>query len=348
MCSERSGSNLLRCIFDAHPDVYAPNTMALGHLCANYYGRLSGQGQSEWKQLVSEVARRVNDSTFYAGVSVSENELLNNIEINDVSGLYFYPYLKGMKLTNAKRVMIKEHQAWRIAPFFLKSFPGGKIIIQVRDPRDHAVSCKRLGKIYEAYHGSVLRAARMWKNDQTGASQIMETFGQELVRVHRYEDLVRQPQETLLRICEFVGLDWRAEMLEFYKAEELRKRSTDKYLHNMWANLDRPITGSRVGRWRESLGSCEQRLVEREAGELIQRFGYDSAIKNTNSRSSVFCRSYEFGSVVRYLAVTAGIWLAWIAATGDFSVPHNVVFGNAIRGHNPYERFRDRIGYRII
>lgn len=34
VCSERSGSNLIRLMLDAHPLAVAPNTMALGHVGA--------------------------------------------------------------------------------------------------------------------------------------------------------------------------------------------------------------------------------------------------------------------------------------------------------------------------
>lgn len=72
LCSERSGSNLLRCMLDAHPRVYAPNTMALGLLCAGYDGNTREHDPEGWSAILDEVCRRVNASTFYTGVRVEK------------------------------------------------------------------------------------------------------------------------------------------------------------------------------------------------------------------------------------------------------------------------------------
>jgi hypothetical protein len=128
-------------MLDAHPRVFAPNTMALGHLCADYTGLAGGNVPHGWQSVRSEVCRRVNASTFYTGVHVEKQELAAAVAENDIGSLYLHAYYKGMKQNGADRIVIKEHQAWRIAPFFLRWFPRAKIIVQVRDPRDHAISC---------------------------------------------------------------------------------------------------------------------------------------------------------------------------------------------------------------
>ena len=55
LCSERSGSNLLRCMVDAHPRVYAPNTMALGLLCASSDSHNREHDSEGWKAIRDEV-----------------------------------------------------------------------------------------------------------------------------------------------------------------------------------------------------------------------------------------------------------------------------------------------------
>ena len=276
LCSQRGGSNLLRCLLDAHPSIFAPNTMSLGHLCADYSNGLNAHNADDWKALVKEVCRRTNDSTYQTGVSVNEQELLDNVARHDAVGLYMYPYYKGMDEHGARRVMIKEHQGWRLASFMLKAFPDAKIIAQVRDPRGHAASCKKLGKLHVAYHGSIQRAAQMWAQDASGAVELKETLGENVVRLHRYEDLVSQPRETLQAICKFLDLPWDEAMLEFYTAQQAaKKRLSNKYRQNMWANLDRPVSTRSVKQWEKDLRPCEVRIVESEAGALLQRFEYE-------------------------------------------------------------------------
>jgi hypothetical protein len=321
--------------------------MALGHLCADHPSRPNVNDADAWEALVKEVCRRTNESTFQSGVSVDEQELFNNVARNDALGLYMYPYYKGMEARGARRVIIKEHQAWRLASFVLEPFPDAKIIAQVRDPRGHAASCKKLGRLYSAYHGSVQRAAKMWTNDTSGALQLRETLGENVVRIHRYEDLVREPRETLIGICKFLDLPWDESMLEFYTAQQAaKKRLSNKYRQNMWANLDRPVTARSVKQWTKVLRPCEVRTVEREAGDLLDKFGYEASGRG-KIVSRALCSVYKLGASMRYAFVTRAIWLAWLVSTKDYRVAPNVVRGDAIAALLPYERFRDRLAYRL-
>ncbi len=347
LCSERSGSNLLRCLLDAHTRVFAPNTMALGLLCADQDDFYRERDTEAWGQLLSEVCHRVNESAHYTGVSVEERELAESVPIGDTGTLYLYAYHKGMNASGAQRLVIKEHQAWRIVEFFTRRFPHSKILVQVRDPRDHAVSCKKLGRFYAAYHGSVPRAARAWTQDQREALRLREAYGAQRVRIHRYEDLVRQPHETLRGICEFLDLEWEESMLGFHVAQKGLRKGSKGYLHNMWANLDRPLTSRSVGQWKRSLGPCELRAIEREVGLLPREFGYEVNGPRGNWWARLACAMYSFLEAVRYSLVSVGIWLAWVVVTRDLRVPIDVVLGNAVRAHRPYERFRDRFGYRL-
>lgn len=347
LCSQRGGSNLLRCLLDAHPSVFAPNTMALGHLCADYSSGSNAHHADAWKVLVKEVSRRANQSTYQTGVGVDEEELLDNVARNDAVGLYMYPYHKGMDARGASRVMIKEHQGWRLAPFMLTAFPNAKIIAQVRDPRGHAASCKKLGKLYVAYHGSIQRAAQMWTHDASGAVKLQEALGENVVRIHRYEDLVSQPRETLQAICKFLDLPWDEAMLEFYRAQQTTKeRLSNKYRQNMWANLDRPISTRSVRQWEKDLSPCEVRIVEGEAGALLEKFGYEPSGRES-IESRTLCRVHKLGAAMRYALVTRAIWLAWLVSRRDHRVASDVIRGDAIQALLPYERFRDRLAYRL-
>lgn len=347
MCSERSGSNLLRCILDSHTRIYAPNTMALGHLCYEYIRNRNRFRGKNWNSMVTEVCRRINSSEFYSGVSVDEAEIYQNVNEDDIGGLYLYPYCKGLKQFGADRIMIKEHQAWRISSFFLNAFSNSKIIIQVRDPRDHVVSCKKLGKLYKSYHGSVPRAAKMWQTDQLGALSIYKRFGNNIVRFYYYEDLVHKPQKVLKDICEFIDIEWQERMLDFHLIEKKRKLRSKQYLHNMWANLDRPLNQSSVGQWKNKLNKFELKVVTTMVKPIINEFGYNIIDQKESYLEKATFLFFSFLAHFRYMVVTTLIWLAWLWTHQDIKVPLNVILGNTVRAHLSYERFRDRIGYRL-
>jgi hypothetical protein len=85
----------------------------------------------------------------------------------------------------------------------------------------------------------------------------------------RYEDLVREPEATLERICAFAGLrggDAVAEMLERPRRGGLRD--------DWHARVSEPITAGRVDAWRERLAPAQVALVEHATREQLERFGY--------------------------------------------------------------------------
>jgi hypothetical protein len=319
--------------------------MALGLYCASH--RSSIKDQDDWGIVLGEISKRVNASTFYTGVLVEENELLENVSFNDMSWLYQYAYQKGMIQNRANKIVIKEHQAWRLAEFFLDCFPDSKIVIQVRDPRDHAVSCKKLGKLYSAYHGSISRAARMWVIDQSNAIKLIDKFGSDRVRVHKYEDLVQNSKETLLGLCNFLEIEWSDSMFDYHLAQANKKKISEKYLSNMWANLDRPIKTNSVGQWKTKLNRAELQIIQREVGSLLTTFGYDQSPCNYSKIGSMICSLYQACDFLRYILVTVFIWCMWLLFTRDYRVPFNILCGNAVRAHHPYEYFRDRFGFRL-
>ena len=115
----------------------------------------------------------------------------------------------------------------------------------------------------------------------------------------------------------------------------------------MWANLDSPITSKSVGQWRKGLRSYELRLVEREAGPLLGDLGYDPSRQDESTSGDLNAIVYRIWAATRYCLATLAICLMWLIATGGDGVPLKVILGNTVRAHLPFERFRDRFGYRL-
>jgi hypothetical protein len=333
---------------NSHSDVFAPNTMALGHLCAAYSRQPGFRSSQDWKLLTAEVVRRINWSTFYTGVSVTEEELVQSVTEGDAFNLYLYPYYKGLKKYGATRLIIKEHQVWRLIPFFTENLQHVRIIVQVRDPRDYAVSCKKLGRLYSSYYGSLPRAARIWAKEQRAALQLAELYGASVVHTHRYEDLVTDTVATLRTICNFIGLEWDESMLNFHVKEAELARSREGYLRNMWANLDKPISPMSVGQWKDGgLRPLELLAVARETSSSRQNY-YRAPCDNCGGIwQNIAYAWYKTYASSWYLGVTIWIWLRWLMKNRNVHVSREMIFGNSIREHHPYERFRDRIGYRL-
>lgn len=128
--------------------------------------------------------------------------------------------------------------------------PEAKVIHLLRDPRDVANSCIGMGWAGTSYHG-----VRMWIDTE----QAWDRAGLPPDRVLelRYENLMRTPEPTLGRVCEFLGVSYDPVMLSY--PETSTYGPPDARLTEQWRRKTTP----------EMLG-----LVEHRVGSLLEARGY--------------------------------------------------------------------------
>ena len=100
-----------------------------------------------------------------------------------------------------ERLFIKENHTARFLPFLLAAWPDAQFVHLVRDPRDMALSWKRSA----VHRGDVVRAARVWQQDQAEAVAAIAQLQDVARHCLTYEDLVVVPELELLRLCRFLG-----------------------------------------------------------------------------------------------------------------------------------------------
>jgi hypothetical protein len=137
-----------------------------------------------------------------------------------------------------------------------------KILLLVRDGRAVFYSGLKRGKAREA-------ALDSWLRSYTRALPLLESQIEpcDLLRVS-YENLAADPASELRRICEFVGVAFDAQMLDF------RSR-----VHHVLAGNDMRLDDSSAIRvdsaWRDRLTRDDLEYFERRAGTLNRALGYE-------------------------------------------------------------------------
>jgi hypothetical protein len=166
------------------------------------------------------------------------------------------------------RVFMKTNHLHRYLPLVLGAFPGARIVHQVRDPRDMALSWKKSREL----RGDSVRAATTWNRDQHGALQAHgQLQGTGLMAWHRYEDLVDDPDRVLARICAHIGIPYTDQMLDFH-----RQSGVDDYAQatSSWSNVRRPLMTGNHGKFRGALSDDEVRHIEWRCKDTMAAFGY--------------------------------------------------------------------------
>ena len=87
----------------------------------------------------------------------------------------------------------------------------------------------------------------------------------------RYEDLVDEPERELRRLCGFLDEPFCEEMLEHHRRSESGFARTETHK----ARTFKPVTTSRVGRYRKHLSRSDIAVFQAIAGAELRAHGYE-------------------------------------------------------------------------
>lgn len=145
-------------------------------------------------------------------------------------------------------------------------FPQARYLHILRDGRDVVASYKAKGSARETVDWAIDR----WSVAVRTARQAQKRLPDEGFLEIRYEDLVRDSEATLQRVCQFAGIDYNANMLDYWKSPT----TIEAKHHTYHQNLTRPVFTDSIGRWRERLSEAEQAHVSQQLAPLLHDLGY--------------------------------------------------------------------------
>lgn len=161
----------------------------------------------------------------------------------------------------------------KIIPELLVLYPRAKFIHLVRDGRDVVKSFRSTGWYGPLLHKNVGE----WRGAiQSYEAHIRAGLSKQMLPV-RYEDLVRDSEFTLRRICGFLGETYEEGMMNFSKGAEKKIPEREKIAHR---KLSRKPMETDIGRWRHEMSRWELFATEAHIGRELDKAGYDRFFKN--------------------------------------------------------------------
>ncbi len=131
-------------------------------------------------------------------------------------------------------------------------WPKARYIHLYRDGRDVAQSCISMG-----WAGNVWTGVERWIHTETAWASFQPRLPAASYLELRYEDLIQDPATALSRICQFLKVPYRPEMLTYPQT----------------TSYSRP-NPQRIQRWKRQLSPYQVRLVEARIGPLLVERGY--------------------------------------------------------------------------
>lgn len=168
------------------------------------------------------------------------------------------------------KVRIGDKTPWNVRHLdeILAMFPDARIIHLVRDPRANVASRVELPRTSK----DVITAAVKWRIDVEAAHRFA-TGGKAHAGNYlelRYEDLVRDPEPWVRKVCTVVGEEFDPAMLEFHRSRDVMFKD-QPYKEGVF----RPVNTASIDAYRKRLKPAQIRLIELIAAGPMRRLGYE-------------------------------------------------------------------------
>lgn len=271
--SGRSGTTLLRSMFDAHPQMAVTHE---AHFVATMGRHRHRYADNANHFDLQRFLRDLFDDKKFLALGLDEREL--SAALADPPPLTFPDAVRRVFEFYANRdgkLRYGDKTPGYVlrVPLLAGLFPEARFIHLIRDGRDVAVSFShvRFGP------RSAGETAIYWKRRVLQGRHDGRALGEHRYREVRYEDLVNEPEAILTDLCSFADLDFDPAMVRYFDGAGRFVESTGVPEAHQRLFLP-PTAGLRD--WRVELAPEEVRSFEAVAGNVLDDLGYGRAVGN--------------------------------------------------------------------
>ena len=232
--AERSGTTLFRLMLAQHPKI---------GVCPEFENALDPLvGKKVWPQTrryIDQISQNwiLRDQGFSIDRSLTVHRLIDSFLIQT------------MELRQAEEVVAVVHRNIEVVN---KLWSNARYIHIVRDPRDVAKSNIGMGWAGNVWHG-----VTPWLELELAWGKLKKCLPNDAYTEVTQEELIRSPEQVLMRVCSFMDLDYNPCLLDYPQTSRYTKPDS---------NLTQ--------QWLKKLTSREVQLVEARVGELLLQRGY--------------------------------------------------------------------------
>ncbi|MEA2555186.1 MAG: hypothetical protein QOI60_517 [Actinomycetota bacterium] len=286
----RSGTTMLRLVFDAHPDVAMPMESHFIDQLANRWGAFAPAGRLDHDALFHALKRHLRRMQIDEAEARRRVTALVNPGVTDVVEAIFRVYADA----NGKRRWADKTPGYVVTmPLLADLWPDAKFVHLIRDGRDVALSY--LDQPFGPKR--VPDAAQLWRRRVSIGRRNGAVLGPSRYLEVRYEEIVADPQARLAELCDFLDLRFDPAMLDFHeRSEAVLPGKLDR-----WRGLFEPIQGG-MRDWRTTMPRAMVRRFEAAAGALLSDLDYERRFPDPTPtdriRAFIDARTYDAKAVL--------------------------------------------------
>jgi len=269
----RSGTYLLRNLFDAHPNVIIPTECPMIVNLYPKWGKVTEWNQKSLKRFVEDVFLHRDFQKW----SIDKEEVSK--EILSYEGHYSYQTLikviyskfqsafpKGDILLLGDKNPVYSTNTEKL----LKIFPEAKYIHLTRDYRDNLVSIQKVD--FEAPYTPLI--AYRWRFSAKKIHRLKKKHAENFFSM-RYEDLVAEPEKNMKQLCNFLGIPYDERVFGFYKKQQAAfANHPEQEVEKYHQSLTNPINTKKIGVWKDQLKTKDVKMTDTVVGQYAEINGY--------------------------------------------------------------------------
>ncbi|MCX6267883.1 MAG: sulfotransferase [Bacteroidetes bacterium] len=292
----RSGTTLLKTLFDAHPNVKIPPELPIflplyqkfkhvktwdkEHILS-FVDHIFQPG--ELKHSIPDVLRINRVSFTEALLKMEHNCTIQDLLIKLNEHSYSVFSKREILLVGDKNPVYSVYMNRLI-----NIFPKAWFICIIRDYRDNFISLKNLKDVILETPVLTLQMARWVYVTKLFLS--CQTRFPDRFYIIRYEDLVTNPQESFAELCAFLSIPYTPEVFDYYqKKEDLLKIFPNPLIGRIHTSLLEPVNTGRIDLWKSQLTDLEVKTADQIAGKTADIMGYSR--KTTKFSMTVWFKS---------------------------------------------------------
>ncbi len=260
---QRSGTSLVREVLRNHPLIAL--THAETNLLPALARKIARTGMPETESEFSHLAKWVRRFPYFQHLESKEASFTDGAWFEASSSLDAAGIFEAMARLDAGgvsetlRVWGDKSPAYRTdLPLLARLFPNSRVLHVIRDVRDVCLSAQM------AWGAHPLRTAQTWASDiETCRADSVELGHRHYLEV-QYEALLDNPKHEFSKVCDFLDLEFSADMLKLSGPVDPLGQTADA----------REVVAHNKGHWKEALPTDTRTQIEGIAGTVMNACGY--------------------------------------------------------------------------
>ena len=113
----------------------------------------------------------------------------------------------------------------------------------------------------------------------------------------KYESLLNDTQNQLMKLCDFLEIEYSDSMLKFYDSEEARNTAK---VSTLWSRVTSPLNKENSGKYKKEMSEDDMLIVESLAGDIMDVLGYERQFSTSQLKkfSSIEISNFELENKV--------------------------------------------------